>query len=65
MKKCKTCGIEKELNEFIKNCGSKDGVTTHCRHCIKLKRDSKSMEEKEIIITRSKLWVKNIKKGNK
>lgn len=33
MRKCKTCGIEKDLSEFHKNKNYKDGFRPHCIDC--------------------------------
>jgi len=32
-KKCKTCGIEKELTEYYKNISCKDGLRKACKAC--------------------------------
>ena len=37
MKKCKTCKIEKELNQFNKDKSAKDGLKYSCRECTKKK----------------------------
>lgn len=59
MKICKTCNKNKELNDFINRSVSKDGHTDHCKLCVKLKRDSKSKEVKELIANKSKEWYRN------
>lgn len=33
MKKCKTCGVEKDLTEFHKHKGCKDGLHNECKVC--------------------------------
>ena len=35
MKKCKTCKIEKELNQFNKDKSATDGLKYSCRECTK------------------------------
>ena len=34
MKSCTKCGVHKELKDFRKNKGTKDGHTTRCRSCL-------------------------------
>ena len=33
MKECKSCGIEKPLNEYYKGAKNKDGYMTKCKQC--------------------------------
>lgn len=35
MKKCKKCGLEKDISEFYKNPKSKDGYQEKCKECAK------------------------------
>ena len=37
MKKCTSCGGNKELDEFYKYAKAKDGLTASCKECIKLR----------------------------
>lgn len=37
MKKCKTCGIEKEIGEFYSHGQMRDGKLNHCKQCYKQK----------------------------
>lgn len=57
MKKCKTCGLEKELSEFYKDPRYKDGVVKHCKCCsnkkaishyYKKSKDKEWMEKEKI-----------------
>lgn len=50
MKKCNTCKIEKEINEFNKDRCSSDGLKYSCRECTKNKYSIyyKNNKEKEI-----------------
>lgn len=48
MKICKTCNIEKELDEFYNNKLNKDGKTIHCIECVKqYKIDNPKTEEQK------------------
>lgn len=47
MKKCKTCGIEKELNDFHRNPKYKDGVLVHCKDCVRKKALSRYRKKAE------------------
>lgn len=46
MKKCKKCGIEKELNEFFKHSITKDGFKSSCKDCCK-KYDEDTREKRK------------------
>lgn len=46
MKKCTKCLAEKELSEFYKSKGSKDGHTYNCKSCHAAYRESKREEAK-------------------
>lgn len=37
-KVCNRCKIEKDINEFYLNCGTKDGRATICKRCIAIQR---------------------------
>lgn len=43
-KQCKKCGIEKPLNEFVKNKLCKDGYERTCKKCAKKIRDAKKID---------------------
>lgn len=48
MKICKTCNIEKKLDEFYNNKLNKDGKTIHCIECVKqYKIDNPKTEEQK------------------
>ncbi len=36
MKKCSKCGVEKELAEFSKDKGKRDGLRSQCKACVKV-----------------------------
>ncbi len=57
MKTCSTCRTEKPKTEFQVRLASKDGFTASCKTCLK-ERDAKRYEkEREIRITRQKLYL--------
>lgn len=35
IKKCSLCGLEKEINDFYTNAGTKDGYSSICKDCQK------------------------------
>lgn len=47
MKKCKTCGVEKSLDEFYKDSNAKDKKRNHCKICDK-EKSKKYKEENEL-----------------
>jgi hypothetical protein len=57
MKVCIKCKVQKELNQFHKRINSKDGLNETCKTCKKLYH----LNNKEKIIERTKIWVKNNK----
>jgi phosphoenolpyruvate carboxylase len=56
MKYCGTCKNEKQLSEFNKNKGKKDGLNTICRECSKVKA-------KEFYNTHKEQHLKNVYKN--
>ena len=48
MKKCRDCGIEKELTEFFKSLGNKDNRQTWCKKChrVRMKKWENNNQEK-------------------
>ena len=45
MKKCTSCGIEKQLTDFNKNPQSKDGLGCWCKECAKIKRRERAIRQ--------------------
>lgn len=54
MKICKKCNNEKELSLFSKDKANKDGYTTYCKECLKLKSKKYQDENKEKVKDRRK-----------
>lgn len=49
MKKCSSCGIEKELSKFYKRKASKDGHRSNCKSCVAIyKKKYNSIHKIEI-----------------
>ena len=44
IKECTKCGVKKELDEFYKNKGTKDGRSCWCKECIQVKESGKKEE---------------------
>jgi hypothetical protein len=65
VKKCTTCSIEKELNEFHKKSSSKDGYRSNCKSCSKEynrnRKEKQSQYNKEYRI-KNRETLKNNKK---
>ena len=59
MKVCKKCNIEKELDEFNKHKGSKDGYRGDCKSC----RKKYLQENKDIIKIKKSIWYENNKES--
>jgi hypothetical protein len=57
MKTCSTCKIEKELSEYTKDKGKKDGLHTQCKSCKKENREKNKERKKEY----DKEWRENNK----
>ena len=57
MKTCKGCGLTKELAEFYKNVGMRDGVLSWCKKCI-IKRYAAGRSERA---KRDRLYFQQIK----
>jgi hypothetical protein len=53
LKTCRTCGIEKPLEEFVKNKGSKGGYTHRCMPCEKVWRKQYYSNNKNKITKRN------------
>ena len=49
MKKCKTCGIEKPLDQYYKQKGSKDGLRGSCKQCLNQKTNEYNAKNREKI----------------
>ena len=76
MKICYKCKIEKDLNQFNKDKGNKDGLQAKCRECqkqyhsdnkkhIKVRMQNYYLDNKEDINHRNKRWKLNNKELNK
>lgn len=61
MKKCKKCGIEKELTEFYKEKTTRDGFQTSCKMCHAEKEKEYYKNNKEQIAKRKKEYYKRNK----
>ena len=48
MKFCKNCQREKDLTEFNKNSGRKDGYDFYCRTCTKAKAKEYVIKNKDL-----------------
>ncbi len=57
MKKCRICGLDKELEEFHKKKSSKDGYRNECKECVKLIQ--KKYKEDPNFIEKRKKYDKN------
>ena len=55
MKKCTKCKVGKELHEFSKDKQKKDGLTLHCKSCVKNNYEL----NKEKVLARKKQYVKD------
>jgi hypothetical protein len=58
-KTCKTCNLEKKLDEFSKRKISKDGYRCQCNSCLKKIRQEYYEKNKEIIKIKHKKWSLN------
>ena len=63
LKKCKSCGAEKPLNEFPKK--TKDTYRVHCKSCFNEAKKQKRAEEKEIRKEKQRKYVAEVIKAGK
>jgi hypothetical protein len=59
VKKCNKCKIDKESNEFYKDCSTKDGHSGWCKMCTRLFRITRSLKIGETGIVRDKREIIN------
>ena len=59
MKRCSRCKIEKELSEFHKKKGTKDGLQYWCKECRKKTPHDWYLANQQLAIDRSTEWAKN------
>lgn len=51
MKKCSSCGVEKDFSMFQVRRASKDGLTSSCKHCLSI-RDKKRANKPNRVLAR-------------
>ena len=60
---CTKCNKEKELSDFGKHSGHKDGLQSQCKECIKeIKKEEYKINREQILIKRKEHYLKNIDK---
>jgi len=47
MKKCNSCGCDKELNDFVKDPRNKDGRKSYCTQCARDKSRAAGAKKRE------------------
>jgi hypothetical protein len=58
MKACNRCGETKDLSEFHRAAGARDGHRGECKVCARLLRRENYEKNREIYIERARLWVR-------
>ena len=61
MKLCKKCGEKKVVAEFHKNAATKDGLSSHCKPCVRAYQKAR-FEAKKAVVTTKKRAVARKKK---
>jgi hypothetical protein len=56
MKKCRTCGLEKPLDDFYRASGTKDGHRGECKVCDLERKRQRYLADPETAIARVKRW---------
>src|ERR1051325_9558717 len=56
IKFCTRCGTGKSLDNFHKNKGSYDGLTSLCKTCCSVYRQKRYIEKREVILNANKKW---------
>ena len=64
MKTCSKCGIEKPLDEFYKDKGSKDGKYCWCKPCAKASSRAYYGENTKTVKARTSAYLKEYRKAN-
>lgn len=59
MKNCTQCGIEKPQSEFYKSAKSKNGLSSICKSCQKIKSSEYYIRNKAQIIQKTKKWAES------
>ena len=55
-KKCRKCGVEKNVSEFHERVGSRDGLRNECKACCAIQKNKYYQDNKEAIKARVKVY---------
>lgn len=61
MKKCSACGEVKDFDLFQKRAASKDGLTSSCDACLKVRDKARYLKEREYRLERNKIYMSSEK----
>ena len=58
---CSKCGLEKPINEFVKNKTKKDGYTSYCKECHRKTCRAYYLNNKQVIRKHAKIYQNKMK----